>query len=253
MDCRNARLLLEFLRPRSTELEPSEAEALENHLADCPECGALAVHERRLDEHLGRAVRDVPVPEHLRDRLVKRLAVERDAWYRRRLLRWGGGAAAAAAVVFLLLWLGRAWWGRPADLDPELLIIGEARPTTSPDLVEGWFRDHYGVHVFAPSRDDFHYHLLEYYDLVNFADTGKRVPMLLFVYRGPADEARAQVFIVGGKEFKNLKDLANQPAKGSRGYRVKVIPSPEHPHVYYVVMYTQGAEKIFFANRRPAA
>ena len=93
MDCKTARLLLDFARPLCPELDTADAEALHSHLAECPECGPFAAGERRIDGHFGRAVRDVPVPEHLRDRLVKRLAVERDAWYRRRLL------PAAPAVV----------------------------------------------------------------------------------------------------------------------------------------------------------
>src|SRR5262245_10465360 len=107
MDCRNARLLLEFARPLTAELDAGEAEALQGHLADCPECGALAREERRLDEHLGRAVRDVPVPEGLRDRLLARLATERDAWFRRWLLRAVGVAAGIALAVWLV-WLYRA-------------------------------------------------------------------------------------------------------------------------------------------------
>ena len=57
MDCKTARLLLLFARPLPTELEASEAEALESHLADCPECGALAQAERQTDTCLGQAMR----------------------------------------------------------------------------------------------------------------------------------------------------------------------------------------------------
>src|ERR1700730_9516266 len=105
MDSKNARLLLHFAPPRRAELEAGEVEALESHLADCPDCGALAQHERRLDDHLGQAVRDVPVPPAVRSRLLAPLAVESDAWYRRWVLLGAGFVAAAAAVV-LLVWGG---------------------------------------------------------------------------------------------------------------------------------------------------
>src|SRR5262245_35355435 len=102
MDCKNARLLLEFARPAAAGLEGGEAAALENHLADCPECGPLAARERRLDDRLGRAERAVPVPENLRERLLNKLKVERDAWYRRTLWRLAGGLAAAAVLALVV-------------------------------------------------------------------------------------------------------------------------------------------------------
>ena len=45
-------------------MEASEAEALDNHLIDCPACARAAREERALDAHLGRAMRDVG-PEEL--------------------------------------------------------------------------------------------------------------------------------------------------------------------------------------------
>src|SRR5947209_7636374 len=114
MDCKNARLLLEFARPGGRELEAADAEALHQHLAECSECAALAHDEQRADEHLGRAMRDVPVPAGLRERVLKRLSVERDAWYRRWLVRW----AAAAAVLLAVGLLGyHYWFGQRPALD----------------------------------------------------------------------------------------------------------------------------------------
>src|SRR5262249_43950502 len=108
MDCKNARLLLEFARPQCAELEATDAEALERHLADCPDCATLAQYERRLDERLGQAMRAVPVPQDLRKRLLNRLAVERDAWYRRWLVR-AAGLVGAAAAIGLVVWAGINW------------------------------------------------------------------------------------------------------------------------------------------------
>src|SRR5947209_5969151 len=50
MDCRTARLLLEFARPRAGELQGSDADALEGHLLACAECESLARLERLADE-----------------------------------------------------------------------------------------------------------------------------------------------------------------------------------------------------------
>ena len=42
MDCRTTQLLLTFARPKASELGPCEEEAVNNHLAACSECAALA-------------------------------------------------------------------------------------------------------------------------------------------------------------------------------------------------------------------
>src|SRR5947199_10073810 len=104
MDCKTARLLLDFDRPGAADLERADADALEGHLAGCPQCDALAHSERQLDATLGRAMRQVEVPDGLRAQLLARLEAERGAWYR----RWYGHgfrALAAAAAVLVLLWV----------------------------------------------------------------------------------------------------------------------------------------------------
>src|SRR5262245_18752627 len=105
MDCKTARLLLHFDRPGTPDLAGADADDLRRHLAECPECRPAADAERRADVKIGRAVRDVPVPEDLRARLVSRLKKDRSAWYRRRVV-WPVGVAAAvllAAASGLLL------------------------------------------------------------------------------------------------------------------------------------------------------
>jgi hypothetical protein len=250
MDCKHARLLLEFAHPRGKELEGGEAEALEGHLADCPECGALAHQERRLDDHLGRAVRAVPVPAGLRERLLNKLSVERDAWYRRLVLRTAGLVAAAAAVV-LLVW-GGLHTLRP-EVDPVEVVDWHPRPGFTPEAVEQWFQDERNVHTAAPGRKYLNYQWLSYYDLVEFCGSGKRVPMLLFTYTGNDRAAQAQVFILTDHQFQGLKDLVDQKPQGSKGYEVKVLRNPDQPHFYYVVMYTEGAQSLFFVAGQPPA
>src|SRR2546423_15106509 len=94
MDCNHARLLLEVAHPVATELEAPERKALAAHLADCPECGAWAEAERRADEKIGAAVRDVAVPGGPKQGVGRRPNAEGDAFYRRWLGRAAGGAAA---------------------------------------------------------------------------------------------------------------------------------------------------------------
>src|ERR1700752_2772031 len=98
MDCNTARLLLNFARPQARDLDPEEAGDLENHLDRCSDCHGLARGERRLDERLGQAMRQVEVPAGLREQLLARLEAERGDWYRRRFGHTMGPAAAPAGA-----------------------------------------------------------------------------------------------------------------------------------------------------------
>src|SRR5438270_13002552 len=101
MDCRTAQLLLTFARPKASELGAREAEALNRHLTACAACAALARGQSQIEHQLGVAMRDVPLPVDLRQRLLTRLAEDRREWYThlpRRHPRW---AAAAAALLLL--------------------------------------------------------------------------------------------------------------------------------------------------------
>jgi hypothetical protein len=243
MDCRNARLLFDFARPQSTELEVSAWEELETHLVDCPECGALARTERRIDALFGRAMRNVPVPDELRDRLRQRLTAEHDAWYGRWLLR-AVGVAAAAALVFLIC--GRFWRNGPEDLDPDRIvdarIIGAGEPaSTSPEAVETWFKEHYGITTHAPREVNYtyftHCSLAEY--------RGKKVPVLAFADNGQ----RARVYIVTDTQFEGLVKLADErEPRGSQGFEVRVKAS-DNPHVYYIRVYHKGIERKVFPSQ----
>src|SRR5258708_35768374 len=82
MDCKTALLLHEYGRPRHPELDTAEVAALEQHLAECPDCTRLVRAERAADDRLGPAVLAVPIPPALRDRLVARLEIERRAGWR---------------------------------------------------------------------------------------------------------------------------------------------------------------------------
>src|SRR5207302_588577 len=136
MDCKTARLLLDFDRPGAPELERADADALEGHLAGCPQCDALVQAERPFDAALGHAMRQVEVPDGLRTQLLARLEAERGAWYR----RWYGHgfrALAAAAAVLLLLW---RWWYWHADqarpVQPEGVVQAINHSRTNRDEVQ---------------------------------------------------------------------------------------------------------------------
>lgn len=236
MDCKTARLLLEFARPLSPELDTPEAEGLHEHLADCPECGPLYRTERRLDEHLAQAVRAVPIPEGLEARLTAHLRRERRVWYARRL--WVPGLATAAALL-LAIYLGLSHYGARPSVNLEDLYHGlNSRAYASPAQVEEWFQNTYHVHAVFPPRFDSNY--LIFYDLADFQ--GQRVPVLLFQH----GEARASVYVLSANQF----DLgAIRPAPG---YPVEVLPSDD-PQIKFVVIYTGERLDWFFQKPGEAA
>jgi hypothetical protein len=251
MDCKYARVLTELARPRSTELEPGETAALESHLAVCPECGPQAQQQRLIDEHLGQAMRDVPIRENLRNRLLRRLAAQRDAWYRSWLMRVAGILLAAAAIV-LLVW-GAVWWRSTLrqPFDPqELAELGEGdEPNAKPEDVSRWLKEEHGIQVPAPR--DVEYFYFSHCSIQNYR--GKRVPRLVFVYNNGRELSQAVIYIVTDAQFHDLDEQVNQPPRGTRGYEIKVVSCPEDPHVYFVRIFTKGSEGRFFkANNGPA-
>ncbi|HXG10141.1 MAG TPA: zf-HC2 domain-containing protein [Gemmataceae bacterium] len=240
MDCKTARLLLDFARPR--ELDPDEALALESHLARCPECEALAQAERRLDEHLGRAIRDVAVPEGLRRRLLDRLAAERGRRHRRGVA-WIVRLAVAAAILAVVVWLAFNWVPR----EPPALDLVQLRDENyllnmpSRERIEEYFGER-GRVIVAPDR--FNYALLAHYDLVKVQ--GKAVPLLVFV-EGPH---RARVYIISGKDF-NLDALFRDRPANSGGQSVAVWRDEQRPDFAYVIIYTGESLQRFLTNDPP--
>jgi hypothetical protein len=231
MDCKTARLFLDFARPGAAELPAAEADALEVHLAGCPDCEALARAERQADDHLGQAMRTVPVPEGLRDRVLARLQAERGD-RNRRVLAWGTRAAAVAALIFLGIWAGLHWWGVGEPRVPDLVAQRDAlfEKYTSPDQekVQAWFQVHYGLNVSAPA--DFNYDFLEDYDLADFQ--GQRVPMLFFIN----GQTKAHVYLLTADQF-DLRGLVQADGLDSGGYRVAVENDAQQPGRTTVIIY----------------
>jgi hypothetical protein len=243
MDCRTARQLLDFARPLVPEVGPRDAEALQEHLAGCADCGGLAQAERRIDYHLGQAMRAVPVPEGLDGRLLGRLDAERREASRRRWLRRlaVGGAAAACLVVAV----GGALWFRSR---PPVLEVGPlAGPAEdislgpSAERVRASFQRYWGIDTFPPARFD--YRQLSDYDVVLVQ--GRRVPKIVF----RRDQSQAWVYVVEDGMF-DLRELAADTGGGSVSARTQVLPG-DRAGFRYVVVYT-GDSLDPFLNKGPA-
>jgi hypothetical protein len=207
MDCKSARLLLEYYRPNSTDLASEDVSALEQHLACCPECGALTQGQHRADALIGRAMRNVAIPDRLRERLMTRLQTERRDSAQRKLGWVVRGLVAAAAVLLLALGAWYAIWGnQPAVLQLTPLVQEDINKhgNPTPEIVKSWYTDHGCEFFTAPPHFDYTF-LREY----GFAEIqGKRVPQLIFA-QGPM---RARVLVVNREQF-NIDTLFDSRGK----------------------------------------
>jgi hypothetical protein len=227
MDCRTARLLLDFARPRCPELPADDSDALDAHLSSCADCDAVARVERETDVRIARTMQAVDVPIGLRERILDRLESKRGDRQRRRL-GWAVRVSTAAAVLILAVYLGFAWFGpRPQPLDIERLHAQGFARVTSPDprKVETWFKEDFDVTTVAPS--DFNYAYFKDFGIASCQ--GQRVPSMYFA-RG---DTEAHVYVVSKDQF-DLNALNETEPIDSGGYHVEVRrDDPDHAFVVF--------------------
>jgi hypothetical protein len=227
MDCKTARLLLELHRPQPAEIDPTESAALEGHLLACPECAAAAQVERQADLRITRAMRAVPVPTGLRERLQERLAVERRRAFRQKAVTAGRWSAVAAVVLLALG--GLSWWlvNRHPALDLVALRDAEIEKMASPR--KEWVE----VMVAAEAPPRFDYNFLVHYDFATCQ--GQRVSYLVFV-RG---QTRAAVYVVNARQFDLAKLPEDTDPLETQGFRVVVWrDAAENPDTAFVIIFT---------------
>ncbi|HZU36593.1 MAG TPA: hypothetical protein VFA18_11820 [Gemmataceae bacterium] len=240
MDCRTARLLLDFSRPLTVELEEHDVDALQDHLADCPACGSLAQAERTADHAIGQAVRDVSIPLGLRERLLAGVDVQLRADSRRR--RWRMAVSAAAAVFILLgSYLFFSWQSRPVAVDVERLAGQMPFPgirSISRQQAQDFFHSR-GFPVTAPT--EFDYQTLQYCDVTSVQ--GREVPILVF----GKGEYQARVYILSDDRF-NLADAFPGAAGAASGYKVELRRNPTDGHLVYLILYTGDSLQPFLSS-----
>jgi hypothetical protein len=240
MDCRTARYLLEFARPGTNDLDAADRAALDGHLAICPDCDALARAERRLDEHIGEAVRDVPIPAGLKDRLLTNLRQKRDEWWMEGMKRTARYAAIAAALL-LLVWGGWKTTQRPpqptADELVDVLLTRHVHSLPSKEDAE---RD---LKLSLPPEFDYRY-------LAEYGHTklmGRQVPFLRFVRSSDTSSIAqyAMVYLMTDREF-NLSDIPPEH-RDTGGYRVKVKICKFSDRYAYAIVYTGNLEELLLS------
>lgn len=245
MDCRTARMLLEFARPFATELDANEAAALEQHLAGCPDCRAAAQVERQVDEQLRTAMLAAPIPGGLRRNLLARLNDERRVGWQKR---WAVRSVAVAATVLLALWGVRAWLYPRAPLDVDNIVMQEIMTPRSPEEAEARFRE-WGVRVVAPTQ--FNYRLLAFCELADFQ--GKRTPHLVFQAQAPQGVVFARVYVLSDREFDLRRFAEGGEVGGSGGFKVHVTLQPDNHLAYFILFNSEDLKPFQINDGQPAA
>jgi hypothetical protein len=203
------------------------------HLAGCDACRHTTVAEERTDEILARAMRAVPEPTGLRDRLLARLARERRRWYRRLDVR-----IAAAAAVLLAVGVG-IWCVQPGPAPVNLAELAARleRMPTNAEQAE--------LALSAPGRpvqvpDDFNYGLLVHCGPTQFQ--GRLTPTLDFqtvdARPGAPVVYHARIYILSDSQF-DLKALESHSLAPAGPYNIEIRRSLDG-RTAYLIVFTGG-------------
>ena len=230
MECRDAQFYLRLRHRAADELGADVTGALESHLAICTECAADARAAASFDRAMASAMKAVPVPAGLREKLFTQASAKQGTILRRKLYR----AAAACAAVLLLggIALGVFSFTRP-KVNTEVFVEAATEQVYSPEeTVKRWLVAH---NLPARLPEDFDYNLLVG---PGFAEVqGKMVPVVTF--RSPneirhPERGFARVYIFDGRF--DLRGISDAQASYATA---RVIPQP-NAGVTYVIVYSNG-------------
>ena len=226
MECRDAQFYLRFRRPGSDELGPEVAADLDRHIAGCEHCAAEAGAQTAFDVAVASAMRDVPVPAGLRNKLVAHVAEKRGAELRRRAYRYAGTAAA----IFLALGMTFGFFARRPSLDTSRMVMDTERQLTSPDAaIREWLVAE-KLPTELPAPFDPNLFIDRGYERVD----GREVPKVVYVSRnGPGF---AKVYILRPGEFRGQETLEGFQASNCRAQVFTDLPGANG--FVYVVIHT---------------
>lgn len=236
MNCDTARVLLQFARP--PDLDSAERDELARHLDRCAECRRRADQEKRIDSWLGPAMGAVAIPIGLRERILGRLANERNAYYRGWLFRGAVAAAVVALAVTGFFWI----WGERKGSD-QLDPVALAMPFTndlpsSPAETARWIHGKGIAFEFPPEFAlNWRFGAL---DLVH-ADVSVRneVAIPTLVYKTKDGDSRATVLFLPRGKYQ-IDRLPGQTATGGVYGQVRVVGDPARDAYVALVVVGKG-------------
>lgn len=235
MDCRDAEFYLRLRSPGADEFEPEVTAALTRHLAGCPACAALGRWAGDFDAAVATAMRAVPIPAGLRDRLFTATAVRRGAYLRRRTLRLT--AAAATVLVAAGLALGVYSASRPQPDTDDLVRIGDdlSNPRLAEAAVTQFLKAERLPALPAELAFDYGLYVLAGTEKVQ----GRDVPVVVFRARTGPGWAKVYAFRDTAFDLKRVSDAQASHATG------KAFPNAA-AGVTYVVVFTGPDLAAFF-------
>jgi hypothetical protein len=138
MQCRDAQFYLRLRRHAGDELGADVAAELDRHLAGCGACAAEARAAESFDRAVAAAMRTVPVPAGLREKLLTQASVYRGGVIRRLVYR----VAALAACLFLGVGLAFGLFAARPTLDTAALVERNHDLSKYPDVaLQRWLAD----------------------------------------------------------------------------------------------------------------
>lgn len=228
MQCRDAHFYLRLRRDAGDELGTEVVADLDRHLAGCTACASDSRAAVSFDRTVAAAMRAVPVPSALRDKLLTIASVHRGGIIRRKAYQ----IAALAASVFLTAGLAFGLFSasRPT-IDANDMVFQADELLQNPD---GKIKQWLAAQKFPEQLPEpFDPQLL--YSLGSEKVKGKDVPVIVF--RHPTDvRGFARVYIFRDDGTYNLRELQDAQASLTMA---RVISDPARFRgVKYVIVHT---------------
>jgi hypothetical protein len=228
MQCRDAQFYLRLRRQAGDELGAEVTADLDRHLAGCPACAADAGRAAAFDRAVANALRSVPVPAGLRDKLLAQSSTHHGAVIRRKVYR----VAALAASLFFGVGLAFGVFSasRP-KIDPTELVIrhDEQMQDREGRLLSQWL-----------TAQKFPDRLPEAFDpsLIISMGTekvqGTEVPVVTFAH--PTERGFAKVYIFRTNGSYNTELLRD--AQASHTAAIVIEDQRQFRGVKYVILHT---------------
>lgn len=223
MDCRDAQFFLRFRRVGPDELGPAESAALDAHLGGCTRCAADARAAFATDVAFAAAMRDVPIPGGLRDRLVAAAFSRRGVAVRRKVYRF----AAVAASLMLAVGLGIAAFTASRPHPDTLALAMQGDAVGDAHAAEATVRQWLGAKRLPAIPEDFDYHLLLTYGSEEVQ--GRDVPVVVFRERNGPGFAKVYAFRTTTFDLKGVREAQSSYC------RAKPYPDPVTGVTYLIV------------------
>ncbi|MCE9565037.1 MAG: DUF3379 domain-containing protein [Planctomycetes bacterium] len=226
MQCRDAQFYLRLRRPTGDELGADVTADLDRHLAGCPICAPEARVADSFDRSVATAMRSVPVPASLRDKLLAQASTHQGTVIRGKIYRVA--ALAASLLVFAGIGFGVFTASRP-KIDPDQWAMDTDEDVQNPDAaLSKWLtKQKLPAQLPLPFNTD----LL----MMKGTDNIQGVDVPVVVFRHPTEFGFAKVYIFRADGSVNLTKLRDTNASHTA---VTVIESPQHRGVKYVILHT---------------